>query len=257
MSPMKKSLIITTSSLVIILVGLFGFNYYYSSLNDTVDTPPKLFPSTELYEGALIDKEYGFFEFESSDASRFVKPEYSNYRPVKKGVNYFYPKVDLNIGRIINEGFKPYPELKIFFAYYSSIPTKYNSKDCFIVFPTGPHSYTCPIPFNEIYNFTVKKNDGFIIIANKDFEYNYSILADSNTLAGDFSLDAPTDEDGWILKPLAPEVDLYDPRIVAVWLQSGPNSFEQIADFKNIEVTRPYKMAWIKYTKSTDQYTNR
>lgn len=248
-SSMKKSLIVSVSVLVFVLIVLLAFNYYFSSLSDETNKPPKLPPTSGVYEGAIIDKEYGFFEFEGSDESRFIKPEFATFRPAKKGLNYYYPKIDLDVGRIINEGIKPAPGLKVLFAYYSSEPTKYNQEDCFIVFPMGPYTDTCPIPFNEIYDFVVPRNNGFIIIANQEFEYNYTILADSNTMASEFTLNAPTDEEGWILRPLAPDVDLYNPAIEAVWLQSGPDTFEAIADFKNIEVTRPYKMAWIKYKK--------
>ena len=93
-------------------------------------------------------------------------------------------------------------------------------------------------------------------MSNQEFKYNYTILANANTMAESFALTPPSTEEGWVLRPLAPDVDLYDPRIKAVWLQSGADTFDKIADFRNIEVTRPYKMAWILFQK-VDQYITR
>jgi len=243
---MKKSLIITVSVLGIIILALIAVNFYFSNISNDENTPPKLPPTTERYQGALIDKEFGFYEYDLTDESQFIESEVGTFLQARKGLNYYYPKVDLSVGQIINEGIKPTEGLKVLFAYFSAEPTAYNVKDCFLVYPMGPYADTCPIPFNEIYDFVIPRNNGFIIISNKEFEYNIKLLADSNTMASDFNLNPPSDEEGWILRPLSEDVNLYDPTINAVWLQSGPDEFEEIADFRNIPITRPYKMAWIQ-----------
>jgi len=259
-NPTKKSIIISTSILGVIIVALIGVNAYFSSISSDENSPPKLPPTTERYQGAVLDKEFGFYEFEPYEEAHFIETDFGTFLPAHKGLNYYYPKIDLTVEEIMNTGIKPKAELKVLFAYYSNKPTKFNEEDCFIVYPIGPYSDTCPILANEIRDFTVKKNQGFIIMANEEFKYNYKILADSNTMATTFALDTPTDEEGWVLRPLAPDVDLYDSRIEAVWLQSGPDEFEEIADFRNIEVERPYKMTWIKIATGSDYedpYTTR
>lgn len=250
--PFKKSLLITLSSIAFIIVLLLLINTYFLSVTNDENKPPTLESETGKYKGALVEEQFGFYEYEESDVTNYTEPRLSIFKNAGKGLNYFYPKTDLSVGEIVNTHIKPKAGLKVLFAYYSPEPTKYNTEDCFLVYPTGPYTDSCPIPFNEIYDFIIEDKIGFIIISNEEFEYNSRVISDANTIASSFHLNPPTDDEGWILRPLSPDVDLYNPNIQAVWLQTSPNEFEQIPDYVNIEVTRPYKMAWIKYKGETD-----
>lgn len=255
----KKSLIISLSTLAIIIIGAIGFNAYFTNITQPTDAPPSLSLETSKYKGAIIDKEFGFYEYTADDRnSRLAIDNLSVYKPSPKGINYFYTKQELTVEQIFNRAIRPDIDLKTLFIFYSNTSTKYNSQPCFLAYPEGPFAETCPIATEDIATMTIPPNTAYIIAANQDFEYDSLVTESSNTLASNFSFNPPADEEGWVLVPLALTNNFDNPRIKSVWLQSGQNAFEKVADIPNMNTNREYKMAWIHFGEGTqDQYITR
>lgn len=254
----KKSLIISLSSLAIIIVGFIGFNAYFTNIANPTDSPPSLSLITSEYKGSIVDKEFGFFRYTSDEISRISNDNLTSYKPASKGVNYFYTKQELTVEQVFNRVIKPDLDLKTLFVFYSNTTTKYNDKPCFLAYPEGPFAETCPIDATDIATMKLTPNTAYIIIASKDFEYNSLLTENSKNYSSSFGFNPPADESGWVLVPLALTNNFDNPRIKSIWLQSGQNAFEKVADISNINTNREFKMAWIYFGQGTqDQYTTR
>ncbi|MFC1809877.1 hypothetical protein ACFLZH_00050 [Patescibacteria group bacterium] len=251
---MKKTIFILALIFVFISSLVVAGNWYFSTYIENKDEPPKLILSAEKFQGELIDKTHGFLQFQQSDEDRFIKNKISAFLKANKGVNFFNPKTNLTFDEILYKAIEPRSDLKVLIAFYNYETSEFNAEDCFLVYPPGPYTNTCPVPRLKLSEVVIPENNGFIIIANEGFNYDSSLIAYADTLANPYVLDFKDNEEGWTLRPLAPNTKYDDSQIEKIWLQKDQNEFEQIHNFTDIDLSRKYKMAWIKIEIIEDRY---